>query len=195
MNFISPEAIIENARYKKDKEPSDFQAIPYRMLVADNFEETMKKYLTNSSDKHYSSAYAEDINLNISNNQKYKIIPNNEKYKDISNNNEKYTPNIPGINIGEIKTNAGNYEIVKPTIPDNACGNKFKELIVKDDSKKEKGISYPEYFTVKNQTVKVNIVSIIIIIILILIIIKMYMYICKLKFKNKLLKLKLGSNF
>lgn len=154
MNFISPEAIIENAKYKKDD--TEIQ-LPYKTLVADNFEETMKKYLSNSNNTHYSSAYANDLKLN-------EHFPNNL-----------------------IKLQPSQYQNTN-SLPQNQCGKEFKELEKTVNLKKEKGISYPEYFTVKNQNVKINIVSVTIIVVLLIVIVRMYVYICKLKYKNKLLK-------
>lgn len=191
MNFISPEAIIENAKYKRDS-----QTIPYKNLVADNFEQTMKKYLSNSNNGHYSSAYSKDLNLNVDDEQSEPTEQSEPK--------KEFYPTIKGINTGdkEWKSTTGQYEKSKIEIPDNNCGKKFNELLKTDNAKIEKGISYPilknlssEHFTTKEfiESQKIKIICIVIIIILGCIILKLYLKNYKLKQKNKLLKIQLST--
>lgn len=183
MNFISPEAIIENAKYKRDKEPTDFQTIPYKTLVADNFEQSMKKYLSNPTSTHYSSAYANELGL--------MNIPT-------EGSKENY-PAIKGINTGnkEWTSDIGRYEYKAAEIPSNNCGKKFKELIEVDNPKIEKGISYPEHFSTRgNLLSNLNtecLVGIVIIVILIIVVFKMYIRILKLQHKNAMLKMQLRT--
>lgn len=205
MNFLSPEAIVENAKYKRDKEPSDFQTIPYKTLVADNFEQSMKKYMSNTNSTHYSSAYAEDLGIISEQPSKENYISGglmNEHFH--QNENEKTIksyPTIKGINTNgyDWKMHSGKYEYKPAEIPNNDCGTKFKELTEKDNPKIEKGISYPvntetfkcvkECFNISKKNF--SIISIIIIIILIAICFKMYIKIIKMKNKNKILKMQL----
>lgn len=183
MNFISPEAIIENARFKRDKAPDDFHTIPFKTLVADNFEQSMKKYLTNPTSSHYSSAYAEDIGL---------TVPNERGLP--TQTSEKF-PTLKGINTGgkEWNTTIGQYENKALEIPDNDCGDKFKELVKTADPKSEKGISYPaikENFSISSMRTEC-VVGIVVIIILLITVYKLNMRVFKLKHKNKILRMRL----
>ena len=205
MNFLSPEAIVENAKYKRDKEPSDFQTIPYKTLVADNFEQSMKKYLSNPNIKHYSSAYTEDLGLIQEQPSKENYISGGLMNEHLHQKEAEKTiqsyPAIKGINTNgyDWKTNVGKYEYTPAEIPNNNCGKKFKELTEKDNPKIEKGISYPENtetFKCVKESFNIgkknfSIISIIIIIILIAICFKMYVKIIKIKNKNKILKMQI----
>ena len=205
MNFISSEAIIENAKYKRDSEikmDKNMQTIPYKNLVADNFEQTMKKYLSNSNNGHYSSAYSEDLHLNVGN--EHSEHSEHSEQDQINQPKKEFYPNIKGINTGgkEWKSTTGQYETSKIEIPDNNCGKKFNELLKTDNAKTEKGISYPilknsltEHFTTKEflESQKIKIICIVIIIVLGCIILKLYLKNYKLKQKNKLLKIQLQT--
>lgn len=189
MNFISPDAIIEHANYKKDSEVSEFNAIPYKSLVADNFEQSMKKFISESTNKHYGSAYEDELKGNYIKKENYKPTTQN------------YFPTVKGINTGnkQYSATASKYQYVPAAIPNNNCGKKFEELIKNDNPRVEKGIAYPEIkktidsFTSNTKTIDINIVLIIVIIILVGICFKMYTKILKLKNKNKILKKSLNS--